>query len=106
MEEVLLYYQTDLKSTNVYILDTMHEVYTWVGKRYGFISFFPFLIILIFPFLNHRASESLYKQVLDFANKYVREMALRRKRFIELISVAEGEEAIDFTRHFHTWVTT
>ena len=43
--------------------------------------------------------------MLDFANKYVREMALRRKRFIELISVAEGEEAIDFTRHFHTWVT-
>ncbi len=78
------FFQTDLNLANVYLLDTYHEVYVWLGKS---------------------ASESQYKQVLEFANRYVREMATRRKIYVPLISTEDGEEQVEFTRHFHTWVT-
>jgi len=84
VSEIAHFYQTDLFSENVYLFDAYHEVYTWLGKR---------------------ASESLYKLVLEFANRYVREMATRRKVYVPLIAAEEGEEPIEMTRHFHTWVT-
>lgn len=84
VSEVYEFFQTDLNSANVYLLDTYHEVYVWLGKF---------------------ASESQYKQVLEFANRYVREMATRRKIYVPLIATEDGEEPVEFTRHFHTWVT-
>jgi hypothetical protein len=84
VSEVYEFFQTDLNLANVYLLDTYHEVYVWLGKS---------------------ASESQYKQVLEFANRYVREMATRRKIYVPLIATEDGEEQVEFTRHFHTWVT-
>jgi len=84
VSEVYEFFQTDLNLANVYLLDTYHEVYLWLGKS---------------------ASESQYKEVLEFANRYVREMATRRKIYVPLIATEDGEEPVEFTRHFHTWVT-
>jgi len=81
--EVNGFYQTDLNEVDVFLCDTWHEVYIWVGKR---------------------ASESLFRQVLDFANNYVRKMAEQRMIYVPLKTAEAGEEPEEFTRHFHTWV--
>ncbi|KAL6072758.1 Advillin [Balamuthia mandrillaris] len=80
--EIVDFWQTDLLPTNVYLMDTFYEVYVWLGKT---------------------ASESLYKKVLEFANAYIREMAKKRRMFVQLHSIQSGEEPSDFIRHFHTW---
>jgi len=84
--EIFNPYQTDLNHDNVYLLDTFHEVYVWIGKT---------------------ASETLYSKVLAFANSYIREMAAIRTQYVDLITIhpEEEDEPIEFTRHFHTWVT-
>jgi len=81
--EVPQFNQVDLSPDAIYLLDTWHDVYLWIGPESG-------------------QSERVMAE--KTVKEYTQKASERRNKEVKLISLAnEVVEPVQFTRHFHAW---
>eukprot|EP01094_Clydonella_sp_ATCC50884_P004290 TRINITY_DN13323_c0_g1_i2.p1 TRINITY_DN13323_c0_g1~~TRINITY_DN13323_c0_g1_i2.p1 ORF type:complete len:743 (+),score=290.61 TRINITY_DN13323_c0_g1_i2:92-2230(+) len=81
-EEVHDFSQSSLDSSDVFILDTMTDVYVWCGKK---------------------SKENDRNQAMELATQYVEKAFDGRLQNTPVWTVEDGEEPLMFACHFHAW---